>query len=469
MGVCKGLIVAKLLLPREYGVSTAVSVIMAYAQYADLGSCMAAYRDFTSALGRNDQPSADRYSKWMSGLKLTSLLLVGVGCLAASFWPGIDPSFSLGLRLVPTMAISSGLLFVVLLVLQAHGHFYELNRVTTVSAGLDLLLGVGLTWRFGLPGLLAAGAISPSLAAAWVSLSGRLIPPASIPFATVRGYIATGVPLVALGLIDHNLVYVDHLVVLTFFSLSHLGIYNIALIAADLLRLLGLATGIVLGPRLVKDYARSGGRMEEIRQQTIVPVLLLACIVPFVIVGLWFGGGYAIRVFYPKYAAAILPMRILLFGFYFLVVDAGVTYFLFAIDKHRRNLVIAGPALVFNLVIDVILIRAGWGLSAVAVGSLVTFAAYAAVHLWYVASHFLKGSEWLAFVGGITLPALYLGILLALGTLALPPRWSEIARTATACVLAWVLLLPLGARGLRFARLLDTIAVAQPVVSTDGG
>jgi O-antigen/teichoic acid export membrane protein len=455
MGVVKGLIVARLLMPKEYGVSTLVSVVIGYAQYADLGATMAAYRDFTSSLGRSEHANAERYARWMSSLKLLSLLAVAVACLLASLRPTLDAGLAFGFRLLPAMCLPSGILFVVLLIMQAHGQIHELNRLTTLSSALDLSLGIALTYVFGLRGLLVAGALAPALAAAWTVRGGNFVRPLRVPLPVLRTYVATGVPLVAIGLIDHNLVYIDHLIVLTFFSLSHLGIYNIALIAADLLRMFGLAMGIVLGPSVVKELARSDGQVAAVRRLTLLPVQLLASLLPFAIAALWYGGDYGIRRFYPRYADAIWPMHILVVAFYFLVVDTGVTYFLFAIDKHRRNLLIAGPALAFNVVVDIILIKYKFGIAAVALGSLMTFLAYAAVHLWYVAKHFLSSiRDWTVFVAGILAPILYLLGLLSAAHVLLPLPPTLIQALATGA-LTWVLLSPLLWRAVRIGRDLD--------------
>jgi O-antigen/teichoic acid export membrane protein len=455
LGLARGLIVAKLLPPQLYGVSTAVAVIVAYAQYADLGSSSAAYRDLTSAIGRNAPEEATKHAGWMGALKLTSILIVSAGAVVASLWPGMDGSLVLGLWYLPFIALASSLLSLSLLSWQAYGQVGVLSRATTLAAFLDFLLGVTLTRLFGLPGLLVALAVAPGLTWAWAIHRGGLVIPRTLPTPVIRGHISTGLPLVALGLIDHNLVYLDHIVVLAFFSLHDLGVYNIGLVAADLVRIVGVATGIVLGPGLIRHYARSDREVASLRHLTLVPVHLLASLVPFVVAGIWIGGGYFLVRFYPSYSGAVGPMRVLLIAFYFLVINGGVTSFLFAIDKHRRNLFIAGPAVVLNVVLDLVLIRAGLGLLAVALGSLLAFVAYTIVHLGYVASHFsLRPREWVSFFAGAFLPGAYLAaVLYALGGLARVP--ASLGQAACACAVAGLLLSPLAVWGWRMATRLD--------------
>jgi hypothetical protein len=148
-------------------------------------------------------------------------------------------------------------------------------------------------------------------------------------------------------------------------------------------------------------------------------------------------------------------MQVLLLAFYFLVVNGGVTTFLFAINKHRRNLLILVPALVFNVVIDIALIRAGWGLLAVAMGSLATYILYSLIHLSYVASHFgLARAQWMRFYAGVFLPPVYLALIMT-AIERLFDYHASLLSAALACLVAALLLSPLAVRGLSIARSLE--------------
>jgi O-antigen/teichoic acid export membrane protein len=440
--VAKGLVVAKLVAPEIYAVSGVISIILAYAQYADLGTSNAALRNMTEAIGRSDDKEATRSAAWLGGLKLASIVVVALGALAFSRWPGLDASLRLGLTVLPAIALPTAMQTVILLQWQAHSRIKDFSRATRIAAALDFVFSVSLTWVWGLPGLLAAAALAPALVLAWSALRGPVVWPSLPPVAVLRRYTAVGAPFIALALIDHNLIYVDQLIVLRYFTLHDLGVYNIALIATEAVRIVGIATGVVIGPRLIRELASVGGEVRAIRDRTLRPVKLHACFVPFLVTGLWFAGGYFITGFYPRYVDSVRPMQILLLAFYFLVINGGVTTFLFAINKHGRNLLIIIPALLFNIVIDILLIEAGWGLLAIAVGSLITYILYLVVHLAYVVSHFeLSGREWTMFYGSLLLPSVNL-----ICALVVVERWvdytSSLMSAVIACLLATVLLLP---------------------------
>lgn len=451
----KVLAVARLLSPESYGAFGVLVVLINYAQFLELGCSTAAFRDLASAVGRADPREAWRAAGRMATLKLLAAALLGGAALVAALSPGVPHVLRQALLALPAIALTSTLLSQVLLHLQAEGRARDYGRATVLAAASDLVLCVALTAFAGLPGLLLASALSPLGALAWAAGRRALARPRSIDRQTMRRYLGTGLPLAAIALVDQSLLSVDQLLVMGLLSLRDLGLYNVAFVLAEAVRTLGTAAATVLGPRLLREHARAGGRLEAIRRHTLQPVLVYARALPLPIALLWIGGGFALARFYPAYAEAVAPMQVLLVASGFLVVLGGVTTFLFAIDKHPRNLLFVTPALVLNVAIDLVLLRLGWGLMAIAVGSLVTYFVYAAAVLWYVSGHFdLARAPRLRFLAGALLPGVLLG--LALGVLErLVPYRASAAATVAAGAVCVALLAPLALRARALARQLD--------------
>lgn len=455
----KTLAVARLLGPDGYGVFAALVVMTSYAQFLELGTSTAAFRDLASAVGRGDAREAWRAAGRMATLRLAATLVLGGLALAAWLWPGVPGPLRQGLWALPALALSSALLNQVLQHLQAEGRSSDLGRVTILAAAIDLVLCVALTAAFGLGGLLAGAALAPLVVLAWAARRRALAPPRVVPLPQVRAYLRTGIPLAAIALAEQSLLSIDQVLVMGFLSLRDLGLYNVAFVLAEAVRTLGTAAATVLGPRLLREHARAGGRLEAIRRHTLQPVLLYARALPLPIALLWIGGSFALERFFPAYAGAVRPMQVLLIASAFLVVLGGVTTFLFAIDKHPRNLLFLGPALAFNLVVDLALLRLGWGLMAVATGSLVTYLLYSGAVLWYVGGHFdMSGRERASFVARALGPIVGLGLGLALLEGSSAYR-SSLSATLAACAVAGAAFAPFAWRALRLARDLDAPAV----------
>ena len=458
----KVLAVARLLSPESYGAFAALTVLINYAQFLELGASTAAFRDLAAAIGRGDAGEAKRAASRMATLKVAAALLLGAGALAAAFWPGVPPSLHRGLLALPAIAISSALLGQTLLQLQAEGRAHEYGRVTVGAAASDLVLCAGLTAAWGLPGLLAASAVSPLGALAWAWRRGALARPRVVEPAVLRRYLRTGVSLAAIAVVEQSLLSVDQLLIMAFLALADLGLYNVAFVLAEGVRTLGTAASTVLGPRLLREYARAGGSLPAIRRHTLEPVLLFARALPLPVTALWVAGGFLLTRFYPSYVRAIEPMHVLLIATTFLVVPGGVTLFLFAQDKQSRNLVLLACTLAVNVVVDLLLLRLGWGLMAIAVGSLVTYAAYAITLLWYVSGHLLA-TRWqrLAFLGRALVPAVGLATALAALERCIDYRHSLPASLAVGAV-GCLLCAPLALDAARLAWRLDETPATQP-------
>lgn len=453
--VLKALVVARMLAPEDYGVLGALTIILMFAQFLDLGSAVAAFRDLASAVGRGATRAAAQAASQLATLKLASALLLGTGALAVCVTGEVSPRLRWGLLTLPAAAVSSSLLSQAFLQIQASGRTKELSYVTLLSAITDLALSVVLSWLWSLPGLLVAMALAPLVPLTRAMMTGALALPSRIPVGTLRRYLGTGLPLVALAFLDQSLLSVDQFIVLGFLSWRDMGLYNIAIVAPEAIRTLGTAAGAVLGPRLIREYARSRGELQAIELHTLLPVRVFASALPLPIAVFWIGGSYFLARFYPSYLQALRPMQVLLIGVGFLVVLGGVTTFLFAIDRHQRNLLFLTPAVCFNVILDLVLIGRGWGLTGVALGSLVTYFLYAFLVLWYVTGYFdLSLRERLVFQARAFLPGSYVALVL-FSIERLWPYRDSLLSAVSALSLSVAMTSPLFLHALRLAPQLD--------------
>jgi O-antigen/teichoic acid export membrane protein len=451
----KVLAVARLLSPDSYGVFGAVVALVTYAQFLDLGTASAAYRDLASAAGRRDEHEMRLAAGRMATVKLAGTVLLGAVALALAWWPGLRPDLRPALLALPAIAVSWALQWLLLQQLQAEGRIAEYSRATAWIAGADLLLCVGMTALWSLPGLLVASALAPLPALAWAVRHGALALPRAVPRETLARYLRSGLPLAGLTMVDQTLLSLDQLLIMSLLSVRALGLYNVALVPAEALRTLALAGGAVFGPRLLREYARVGSLHSAIRVHALNPPLLYAAVLPVLSGPLWILLSYGLVSAYPAYAEALLPMHLLIVGANFIVVVNGVTSFLFAIDRHARNFYILVPAVCLNVALDLVLLRRGLGLTAIAVGSLVTYFVYAAAHLAYVTSHFEPSARGrLGYLTRALLPTIAFGTAMSIVERLVDYRHSLALAVATAAGVGLVCA-PAALHALRLARQLD--------------
>ncbi len=470
LGLIKGLVLAALLAPADYGVSTLVAVVVAYSQFADFGLSAAASRELSAAMGRGDPQAKVAHARHLVAFRLFAGLTAGAAALLLSFWPGADAGTRLGLRVALPAVLAAAIVASSLLRWQAEAQPRLLARGGLVQALLDTGLCVALTAGFGLRGLLVALCLSPALAGAWAIWSGGFVAPAWPPRSLLGGYLGVGLPWVLLALLEHNLIYVDHLLVVGLFGVEALGIYNVALVVSEVIRMLALTVGIVLGPLLVQRLASEGGSIEAIREITLAPVQLLAVSLPFVVPVVCFGAQAGLLAFYPRYAAVVPLLPVLLVAAQFLALNNGASLFLFAAGKQGRAAILTGVTVVLDVVVAYGLAARGLGVSAIAWASLVAYLGFAVAYLSYVSSHFKTPfAGRLAFLAGAFVPGFYLALVLWLVASWIPrPSWPDGALLSVA--LSWLLLCPLVFRGRKLLKrfeAIDSPATSQRAVPAE--
>ncbi len=387
LGLVKGVVVAALLGPADYGVATIVAIVVAYSGFADFGGATGASRDLSLSIGRGDLRAATVAARHLCALRVAAGGVAGAVAFGASWLVRSGPS-RLGLLAAFPVAVASSVVAAGLLRWQAEGKARQLARGTLAHSLLDASLVILLTRLFGLRGLLSALFIAPVIAAFWIGKQRAFVIPALPGRSILRRYLQVGIPWLALALVEHNLVYVDHFLVLGIFGVRELGVYNVALVVSDVHRMFGLAVGIVLAPRLLQAFAAHGAAVERLRGLTLTPVHLLAATMPFLVPPLYFGAKGGLLAYYPRYADAIPIIGLLLLGSQFLVLNNGVSSFLLAVGKQGRGAVIAVLAIAFDATVAVALARQGGDLRAVAWASLAGFVFFALFNLAYVHCQF---------------------------------------------------------------------------------
>jgi O-antigen/teichoic acid export membrane protein len=464
LGLVRGLVLAGLLSPTEYGVATLVAVVVAYASFADLGLSTAACREISIGVGRRESLASIIAARHLTALRLGAGLVAGVLAYAASGFFS-DAASRVGLRWALPVVLASCFLSSALLRWQAEGQAARVARGTLALALLDTLLAISFTRLFGLRGLLFALLAAPTVLALWLSAQRAFVTPALPARGVLRSYLGVGLPWVALGLAEHNLVYLNHVLVLAFLGAHALGIFNVGLVVADVLRMVALAAGLVLGPRLIQRFGAHGGAIEAVRELTLTPVLALASALPFLAVALYFVAKGGILRYYPLYGEVLPVLGVLLLAGQLLAINNGASSFLLAIGKQGRGAAIATGALMVHVLLVALLVPRGGNVATVAWATAGTYLLFSGANLGYIHSHFRASlAERLLFWIRAVLPALYSCVVVLAVEGRLPyVEWP--LDTFIAIAASWLLLAPLAWEAVRLLKLVDAgereVAVAN--------
>jgi len=387
--VLRGLLLARLLGPTGLGTVAAISIIITYSLYSDLGMCMAAAREIPISIGSRDGRSSSW--AWYGILaRLAGSLAVSGGVLAylSVSWGRQSGDLKVGLLAASAIIVLQGLVAAQQTILQSMRRFARASSLQMVLAVANLLGSIAGGASYGVRGVFVGQVMAYGVTAATgVYLSSR-IRPEKLSMRLVRLLLRIGAPLAALSFADYNLVYIDQVMVISLLGRDALGVYWLVMFSSTLLSLAPAALGGVVGPRLLAQFGRNSS-VESIAELTWEPVRLLSLTLPILIGAIWLLAPMLIVFLLPLYEPAIAPIRIYSIGAFFLGLNSGVSTTLLALKKHQWNLPIIGGCIGLNVAMDVVLVRElHLQLVGIALGSAITYFVYWMLHTLLVRHFF---------------------------------------------------------------------------------
>lgn len=409
-----GFFVARLLGPSEYGTWNAVSLVLTYGAYSELGILSAMGRDLPFYQGKRDQVMINiiegtaRYST-----------IIGASCVAFfvfiwSFIPGHTSLTALGLR---------GMSFVLLLqqvyayhrtMLRSYNHFSELARQQVLYNMIVAVLSIILAMMFGFVGRLFAAllALSVILIYAVHRNPWRAVPKfnASISWSLMR----VGVPITISGFLISLVTTVDSLIVITFLDSKQLGYLGPGFMLIGLVYLIPGMACQVLYPRITYCYGNMEKSLEAIRTYVLEPPQILSLFLPHIIGPLYLLLPFVIRIFLPAYEHGIIAAQIIVVGAFFYGVLGLTDYFLVTIGRLKQYMLFGSMALMVNIGLDFLFLHLKYGIEGIAIGgTLLTYFFYSCVMIGYAQFQYTRQpNEWIKYFIRIWTPFLYMIFIL---------------------------------------------------------
>lgn len=391
------LLAAKLLGPTLYGLWNGLLLLLTNGiYYGHLGVLNAMSREIPLRHGRGDhngvQPIVD--SSFSTALLSSSLL--AVVCLAASF-AAEDPANALGLRLLAPLLVLEQLQFFYELVLRSHGLFRAVAIQQVLRAGLLLGVVLGLTWLAGFSGFLWGHVVVFLAVVAFLTWSSPVRPRLRFDRCQMMALARIGFPIMLTGFAYGMLTSLDRLMVLSFLGKTQLGYYSLAFMAYGTMMLIPRSVFLMVYPRMAREYGRTGDP-RALKSLVYRPIGLLLVIMVPTLAAIYFFGPWFIGRFLPQYVPGIPAFRLTLLGVFFLSFVGGFGNLLTIVDRQKLYLAVQVFALGLAFVLNLIAIKAGWGILGVAGATLVAQVIYG-LTLWTCARRVLATAPGPVFAG----------------------------------------------------------------------
>jgi len=378
--IIRGLLLARIFGPAIFGIWTEMKLVLLFLQYAHLGTHEAMIREVPYAVGRGDRARADNIKRTVIAFNLSSSAVTAIGIftillVSEKVWNAdIQGSWSI---LVCIFFISQVYWFIHLK-LQAEKRFGRISKIMLGFALCSTVLGTLCAYYFSIEGFLLVLGLSYFVMLVYAGEGHSLIPLPNWNTPLLRELIKTGFPIMASGALLILLWNVDKLAIWLLMSKEDLGIYAVQSYIANTIMLVPSAVSIVLYPRVMETYGKTGipSDLERYLTQPTLIMSYLAC----PLLGILFLALHLpIKWLLPKYVLAIVPGQILILAIFFMVIARMPANMLISLNRQKLLLALTGISVLVGAVADYIFIRIGEGIIGVAVGTSLGFIVYSSL------------------------------------------------------------------------------------------
>ncbi|MEO6463288.1 MAG: oligosaccharide flippase family protein, partial [Candidatus Eisenbacteria bacterium] len=296
--------------------------------------------------------------------------------------------------------------------LRSHGRIGAVSVSLSIQAIVGGLAGLALLWPFGVWGLLAGWLIGQVGALLYIRREGAAVAPlAIVPNAGTRQLLVRGFPIFIFLATTTLLKSIDRIMILKYLSVEALGYYSIGLMGVSMLLYLPESIAYVLYPRLIARYAENGDAGRTARDM-VRPLAAVAWLMPLIIGTSVFWVRELVLLFLPEYLPGVRALSTLLFGALGLALAVIPSFYLMSIRRQMQLVPLALAAVVVDIVLILVFLRAGARIDGVALAVTLGNAAYGLGLLAFAAIHAVPTlRERVAFVTRSALPSLLTVVL----------------------------------------------------------
>lgn len=382
------LFAAKRLGPETWGFWYVLNLALAYGGLAHLGVINAMNRDVPVFRGKGDADKVHLIQSVSVGVLLVTTTVAGLIMLVSLTFLENIPRAPLATLIV--LFIATQPYFFLQVYLKSDGQFERLSLQQLLLAIIFPLGVVPLTIRYGLSGFIAGQALVTVLISLFILRTWTLHLKPSFDFQETLRLIRVGLPIMLVGLMYTLLTTADRWVITALLDVQQLGYYSLAIMVLGVLSLVPMVIAQQMYPRMAEAWGRTNHPGEVLRWALRQMGMAVAVTIPIILI-LYFAAPPLIETFLPAYLEGVTPVKIILLGPLFLAFSGGFANLLNTLDKQVYYLAIQAAALLVNVGLNIFFVKAGLGISGVALGTTLTYAVYGlalvAVGIWLTRTH----------------------------------------------------------------------------------
>ena len=365
------LIAAKKLGPATWGIWQLLYLILAYSSFIHLGVINGMNREIPVLNGRGDQQSASLIRAVSLGFVLASSMLAGLAIFI--FALSIDTmTAAVPLRWMPMLLIMYLLHRYLEVYLRSDKLFGHVSLQQLLLAVAFPVIAVPLLSVHELSGYIVGQTIAIGLTCLFIIKISPVCLKLRFRLTETIRLLKIGFPIMTAGILYTLMMTVDRVIISTLLTMQQLGYYSLSILVMASLSLIPLVVGQQIFPRMAEAWGRTSKSKELIpwiRRQVFMSISLTAPMVLAAYIIL----PPIVKHFLVEYTSGITAMKITLVTPLFLGMTSAFGNFLNTVDKQSYLLLFQILAVCLNIVLNIVFIQVGLGITGVAIGTTIAF------------------------------------------------------------------------------------------------
>lgn len=373
IGSLRSFVLARLIEPNDYGIWTALQLIVTLSPIVCLGAVEALLKQVPFFRGKNDPAGLRRIEESVFATMAISAALVAGLFLAAGRWLPfrfVHDNLMLAQLTASAAAIS---LFTAFYYHRcaAYEDFRSVSLIDSLQSLASFTCVLGLGWKWGLAGAAVGYFLGECVTWAWASfLCGRRhgsVSPGFQPTLMGRA-VRVGFPITIIWWVYALQTTVGRMVAISFLGNIPTGYYGAGSSMAMLFALVPNTIGRVFYPRINAQVGQKAG-LHGIRESVVMPTAAMAFAIPVAQIVVFYLLPLVYNDFLPKYKAGLTCGQILILGAFFVGLIRNGANYLIAVDLQMRLMKYVMLSLVANTVGCLVFVSLGFGINGIAVAA----------------------------------------------------------------------------------------------------
>ena len=362
--IIRGFIIARLLSPSLYGIWSILRSFFGSSSYLGFGTQQAMLREvpFSVGEGNKEKKSVIIQTSLSWNIIISSFVMLLVFIFS---FTGFTSGYETEIRLSGILYLLNSVHLFMRPKFKSEQKILLLSKYLFYYSVLNTAFGVILLLFFKLSGLLLGMIIAQLLILVYFIANGHLSLHLFIDKNVLKELFRIGLPIMILWFLVFLIGNVDKFIVFILLGKTNAGYYGLAAFVSSMVSYISYSISTVIFPRMMYVYGKTGER-KHIEKYFTKPMFILSGIIPIILGIIYINIKAIINLLLPQYMPGITVMHILIAALFFSTIWGLPTNLLIALNEQKKFMYITALLLCLDIFLDLVLIKIGFGMTAIA-------------------------------------------------------------------------------------------------------